>query len=62
MKGYFMEKIKNTKEIEREGGMVWAVDVLNTMTALSKEEAMYWPLVKCIIPWKRKGNFWIPPK
>ena len=48
-------------QIEREGGMVWAVDITGHCMRLTMEEALYWPLVERIVPWVKEGDMWIAP-
>ena len=54
-------KYQNTAEIERDGGMVWAIDVTGRAWPLTKDEAPGWPGLAKIVPWTREGDEWIAP-
>ena len=48
-------------EYEKEGGIVWAVDITGHKTMLTMEDAKYWPFLSRIIPWEFKEGKWIEP-
>lgn len=56
-----MNVIKDSEEIDREGGIVTVTDVTGWRMTLTKDEALCFPMAVSYKPWRLIDGYWLDP-